>query len=196
MKLFLLRHGETFDNVQEFIVGHLPGKLTANGERQVLLPAQEFADKEINFSKIYCSDLHRTRQTFDILNQVNNFESPCEFTDEVRERFFGEYEGCYRADFVWEEETKKQFNYPKNGESVEELMNRAKAFLDKCMEKHMNQNVLVVSHGQFILALINTFMDRELKDLWGSSQIDNASINILEIDDDGTRKERINLSRV
>ena len=50
MKIYLVRHGETFDNVSGFIAGHLPGKLTENGKNQVIETGEKL--QNINFDKI------------------------------------------------------------------------------------------------------------------------------------------------
>jgi broad specificity phosphatase PhoE len=46
------------------------------------------------------------------------------------------------------------FEKPKNGESIDELNNRIRNFLQNIKKRYPNNNVLVVSHDTFIRNLI------------------------------------------
>jgi probable phosphoglycerate mutase len=54
-----VRHGQTFDNVDQIIAGHNPGKLTKIGIDQAHQTGTALKDAEFDY--IYVSDLNRTR---------------------------------------------------------------------------------------------------------------------------------------
>ena len=178
MKIYLVRHGETFDNVSGLIVGHLPGNLTEKGKKQSHNAGLDLMN--VNFDKVFCSDLNRTRETFNEIQNICEFDCPIEYTDKVRERFFGEYEGFYQNEFKWTKEDVMAFRNPKNGESCIDLMKRAEEFYEN-LKKSNFKNVLVVSHCLFLKALICVHEGKSLDDYLKMPEIENASVNIIEI---------------
>ena len=63
VNLWLVRHGETFANIQKIIQGQQGGELTKNGiEQAEKLGARLQTQK---FHKVFCSDLNRCRQTLE-----------------------------------------------------------------------------------------------------------------------------------
>lgn len=178
MKIYLVRHGETFDNVSGLIAGHLPGKLTEKGRKQSHNAGLDLMN--LKFDKVYCSDLARTRQTFDEIQNICNFECEIVYTEKVRERFFGEYEGFYQKEFKWTLEDVMAFRNPQNGESCNELLARANEFLEELKESQA-ESVLVVSHCQFLKAFLCAFNGSGLDEYFTMEDIKNASITIIEI---------------
>ena len=178
MKIYLVRHGETFDNVSGFIAGHLPGKLTENGKNQVIETGEKL--QNINFDKIFCSDLARTRETLDGILSQFEYKSEIEYTAQLRERFFGEYEGFFQDEFDWSLETLNAFRNPKNGESCEDLLKRAENFYESLCDLKF-ENILIVSHCQFLKAFLCVHNKSGLDEYFQMPEIKNASVTIIEI---------------
>jgi len=178
MKIYLVRHGETFDNVSGLIVGHLPGKLTDKGRKQSHNAGLDLMNVQID--KVFCSDLARTRETFDEIQNICEFDCQIEYTDKVRERFFGEYEGFNQKEFAWTKEDVMAFRNPVNGESCNELLIRANDFLES-LKKLKHKNILVVSHCQFLKAFICAIEGAGLDKYFTMEDIKNASITIVDI---------------
>ena len=63
--LYLVRHGQTKENLERIFQGHLPGTLTEEGIEQAKQLREEL--KDIKFDSIICSDLQRAVDTVDIL---------------------------------------------------------------------------------------------------------------------------------
>ena len=61
MRLLITRHGETEENVNGVIQGHLPGKLSKLGLEQIKKIANRLKDEKIDY--IYSSDLDRSSET-------------------------------------------------------------------------------------------------------------------------------------
>ena len=65
LRLCLVRHGETEENLQRLLQGHMPGTLTANGKQQAVLLRDRLCLD--NFDVILSSDLKRVTDTVRIL---------------------------------------------------------------------------------------------------------------------------------
>jgi len=61
MKLFITRHGETIENINNICQGHIEGQLSKEGINQAKKLANRFKDEQIN--AIYSSDLNRAVDT-------------------------------------------------------------------------------------------------------------------------------------
>ena len=59
--LYLMRHGETVDNVNQIMQGQTQGELTANGFRQASQVSEEWKDRHLD--AIVASDLKRSIDT-------------------------------------------------------------------------------------------------------------------------------------
>src|SRR5262249_54302924 len=82
MKLYLVRHGLTEENVSRVIQGWNPGKLSALGIEQAERLAWRL--KDVRFDAIYSSDSRRAADTARIIARFHN--SPIRFTAALRER--------------------------------------------------------------------------------------------------------------
>jgi len=132
--------------------GHLDVPLTEIGIQQAKLAAKELMG--ISFGGFYCSDLQRAFQTAEeIAQQINQ---PPQALFELRERNLGVLQG-----FTRHEATEKypnvidaylndpDFVIP-NGESSRAFMQRCMDTINKLAKHHLNQNILIVTHGGFV----------------------------------------------
>ena len=178
MRLIITRHGETVENRERIIIGHLQGKLSDLGKEQSKKLAKRLKDEKIDF--IYSSDLARAVDTAKIISKLHS-KSPVKFIEELREANWGEFEGKKRDEVGNPIESKQ-------GESIKQLYNRAKKVLDILFNKHKNDTVLIVTHGRFIRALICVITNKQPEEIITMDKIMNASINIFEIDEDRNHK--------
>ena len=138
--LYLVRHGETTDNVAQIMQGQLHGELTPNGIAQMEELAKDLAST--HFDAIISSDLRRTYDSAQIL--ANYWKMPVKTTTLLRERDWGDFTGRFIPDL-------KGLPMPDNVEKMGDLLERAKHFLNWIKENHPNQTILAVGHG-----IINT----------------------------------------
>lgn len=82
--------GESEYNVNKITQGHSESPLTDQGIAQAKRVANRL--KDIEFDKIYCSDLYRAKQTADEIIEYHSL-TPIEYTKEIREMYFGKFEG-------------------------------------------------------------------------------------------------------
>lgn len=184
MRLILVRHGQTEENVAKINQGHMPGKLTKQGIEQTKKLALRLKDEKID--KIFVSDLKRC---IDTAAEIIKFHPKAEVTYEpaVREQHLGIFEGkpygtmgkAAAAAGVDPYELK-----PEGGESFQELRKRISTFMEKLIKTEHDKTVLIVSHGGPISQfLIHYFKAPHEK--WDEYTHLNCAVTILEIDEKG-----------
>ena len=134
--LYLVRHGETKDNVARIMQGQSQGELTPAGITQM----EEFAISlsRIHFDAIISSDLQRAYDSAQILG--SEWNQPVQTTPLLRERDWGEFTGRFIPDL-------KGLPLPDNVEKMEDLLNRAKSFLEWTKTNYQGKTILAVGHG-------------------------------------------------
>jgi broad specificity phosphatase PhoE len=189
MKLIITRHGETTDNINDLVSGHLQGKLTENGIRQAKLLAKRLEKEKIDF--IYCSDLQRTKDTvFEILK---SHKVPVIYDPLLREKTQGIYDGKSNQEYQSHRDKSRHIARwrPEKGENFYDVKNRAKKFVDKLFLNHKSSDtILVVSHSGWITILFSYLLDiPRLKAF--RLKFDNATVSEVELKDDQKHKIRL-----
>ncbi|OTF70350.1 phosphoglycerate mutase-like protein [Euroglyphus maynei] len=161
--------GETNENNQAIIQGQKNTKLNETGRKQAQLLAKNFDSN--GFTRIYSSDLSRAYDTCSIL-----LSDHCKsiITDPLlRERSFGEMEGCQLKDLV-SKAREAGLSTPeyiaKGGESLADVHKRVIRFLQEKILVSVNpdERILIVSHGGVIRQMIEflvQFMPKNLNSL-------------------------------
>jgi len=171
MKLILTRHGETVENTQEIIQGHLPGRLSALGKIQAKKLAKRLRDEK--FSAIYSSDLKRAMDTAKEIAKYHK-NIPLYFIDHLRERNLGSYQGRKSGELDWE-------NIPPDVETLESMQKRAKEFLKKVHKKHHGETVLFIGHGGLNRAMLSVILKKPVKNFFTIEKPKNTSVYVIEI---------------
>lgn len=143
IKLYLVRHGKTSWNEKGIAQGHTDIELSENG----IKAANELA-KLIDINSIdvcLSSPLLRAKKTAEIITD-NKIDILCD--DLLIERNLGDFEGKR----VTLEKVRSHWNLrdvenPDHMETVEELMDRTKKFIDKIKKEYDNKTILVVTHA-------------------------------------------------
>ncbi len=185
MKLIITRHGETEENILGIIQGQLPGKLSALGIAQAKKVALRLKDEKIDY--IYSSDLART---LDTAKEIAKFHKkvPIELVKDLREKYFGQWQGKKKTDLGFSKTTDFSGFSPEDGETSEKIFNRAKRFLYKILTKHPNDTILIAGHTAINKALIAVIMNKTSKDIESIKNTSNASITVIEIDENKNHK--------
>lgn len=134
--LYLVRHGETKDNVAKILQGQGHGELTPVGIAQMEELAVSLS--EIHVDAIISSDLQRAYDSAQILN--HQWNQSVQTTSLLRERDWGDFTGRFIPDL-------KGLPLPENVEKMEDLLNRAKAFLEWVKNNYQGKTILAVGHG-------------------------------------------------
>ncbi len=148
--IYFIRHGQTDWNALSKCQGRRNLPLNENGIKQAQVAAESLAN--IKVDAYFCSPMLRTMQTFE--NAVGRKPKPSELDERLIERDFGEFEGLKRNEFdfagFWNVNSNQKFE---KAESVFDVENRARSFLEFVNKKYKDKNIVVVSHGGFGIVL-------------------------------------------
>lgn len=167
--LYLVRHGETVDNVRQIMQGQTQGELTEEGVRQ----ARELSERmaSVPFDAIVASDLKRSVDTAAIVAVPHG--KPVVTTPLLRERDWGGFTGRYIPDL-------QGVTWPDDIESLPDLQQRARQFLTWVGETYPDQRVLAVGHGIINKAIQAVHFRKEMKDV---ARMANCEVRELLIGD-------------
>lgn len=176
MKLYLVRHGETVENIEGIVQGQIEGRLSDGGIEQVKLIAKRFEHEAID--AIYSSDLARAADTAKEIHRYHP-NIPFHLVELLRERDFGPYDGKNGEEvgFDWD-------NMPPEVEPIEALYQRARTFLDEVYDAYPNGTILLVSHSGTLNALLSVLPGKSLEEE-DYFPLKNTSVTILEMTDAG-----------
>ena len=167
--LLIARHGETEWNAAGRIQGHTDIGLSDKGAEQAVLLGQRLSGLPIDVA--YSSDLRRTSQTARLAlgeRHVALNETPM-----LREYHKGEFEGMtlteIKAQFPDEypKYLEKNLDYfPKGGESTRAVSTRMAKIIGEIKSNHLDETVLIVSHGGALRAAMVSLLGMPLEGNW------------------------------
>ncbi len=174
MRLFIVRHGETFENKKHIHQGQLLGELNEIGKSEAEFVAEKLKNKNINFDHIFSSDLKRASDTSKIiLKQFSN--TPITFTTNLREGDWGSWTG------LTHQETKGLVQ-PLDSETLKEIFIRAKKILLSTLAEFNDKTILFVGHNGINKAIISNVLNIPLSKFNQIRKQLNNDIYELEID--------------
>ncbi|MDE1768551.1 MAG: histidine phosphatase family protein [Candidatus Micrarchaeota archaeon] len=187
MKLIIVRHGQTVENVTGVVQGHRHGRLTKKGVRQAKRAAYILKGKTIDVA--FSSDLRRTIHT---AREIVKFhEVPVYQLKELRERHAGVFEGRHRDELMADEKASgiSKLRYkPKGGESLTELRRRTEKFAKRINKKYKGRTVLIVTHGLVVKCLVSLYLKMPLKK---AAELRTTNGGILIIDVKGGKGKKL-----
>ena len=152
-EIILIRHGETEWNSQQRMQGHSDSDLSSVGQAQIQALGQWM--KNVPFDLIYSSDSLRAKQTAEAITQFSGHELKIDLR--LREKNLGVFEGLTSEEA--RERHPEVFRLFKTagskyvideGESTQQLQDRALEIVNEIRIKHPEERVLLVTHGGFI----------------------------------------------
>ena len=153
MEIIFIRHGETEWNSQQRMQGHSNSDLSSVGQAQIQALGQWM--KNVPFDHIYSSDSLRAKQTAEAITQFSGHELKIDLR--LREKNLGVFEGLTSEEA--RERHPEVFRLFKTagskyvideGESTQQLQDRALEIVNEIRIKHPEERVLLVTHGGFI----------------------------------------------
>ncbi len=163
--LYLVRHGETEDNVRQIMQGQTQGCLTEHGRQQ----AAEVRDqmRQLAVDAVVASDLRRSIQTATIIAEPHGL--PVVSTPLLRERDWGSFTGRYIPDL-------KDEVWPDDIETLDCLLQRAQRFLEYIVTNYKGQTVVAVGHGIVNKAIQAVFFRKSMNQV---QRMANAEVRML-----------------
>ncbi len=198
MKVFLIRHGESIQNIgkSEGIID--PDiYLTDKGKEQAYntgIKLREYLDKnniDISNSRMWVSPYLRTEQTAKAINESLNIKSVF-YDPRLVEKDFGIYDGIDPS--KWEEMDPIMFKWVDsryqsirgrffsrlpNGEAPFDVYNRVSTFIETIFRDDKDP-IFIVSHGATIRCLIMRWLHKDLNWYYDESLPTNGSVILID----------------
>lgn len=168
VRLYLMRHGETVDNVNRILQGQTDGRLNDNGLRMAEEASRRMAGEAIDV--FFSSDLGRCVDTCRIMARPHG--KPIVQTPLLRERDWGSFTGLYIPDLKGRE-------WPDDIETTEQMRMRAETFLHWIRAEYQGKTLLVVGHGIINLVILSILSGKPMRDI---QKMANAEVRLLIID--------------
>jgi broad specificity phosphatase PhoE len=179
--VFLVRHAETYGNIEGRFCGHSETELTPKGITQAQALGKRLASQR--FDAAYSSDLSRAHRT--ALYALEHHGSPLEpvLDPGLREMHYGEWESLEAREIAAQHrDLMREFFQCKvpapGGESVQQVRERVAGALRQRVSEHPDQTILVVSHGNAIMAMLAELLRIPHEASW-SFAVANTSITRL-----------------
>ena len=191
-EVVVIRHAETFGNVEGRFCGHSETELTPLGVLQAKALGRRLMGQQ--FDHAYSSDLSRALDT--ARHALEHHHKPIEplLDPRLREMYYGDWESLAytelnktQAEALRAWFTGKSFS-PPGGESLQDVRDRTAEAIRELVSKHSGERLIVVSHGQAIGALVAELLQVPLESTW-SFGVANTAITRLSF----SRRGRVTL---
>ena len=164
MKLLLIRHGESEDDILNAYGGWAEFHLTANGKKQLEKTAESISELGVTFEKILSSPLLRAQESAAIISKKIN--AHVELFEYVKERnTYGIMCGMVKAEarikYPWLVAAYENGDYVDGSEREEDTVTRAKKAFD-LIKARPEKNLAVLTHGVFLKALLPVILGKKL----------------------------------
>ena len=177
MIIYIVRHGQTEENLQRILQGNMPGTLTEQGKEQVQRAAEQLSKEGVKFTRIVSSDLKRAMDSAQIISDRLNL--PVIPMEILRERDWGKFTGMSIADAMDKYRVDGKWQFPEGTTETEEgIYERANKALVELQKQFADETIIVVTHGQFARNLIAAHFECTYHEV---ATFVNAEIRMLNI---------------
>jgi broad specificity phosphatase PhoE len=187
LNLYITRHGETQWNSESRLQGWKDSELTDNGKRNAVALGERL--KQIHFNAIYSSPIERAVKTAKLIRSHRMI--PIRLEEGLKEINFGDWEGKVKEEI--EQQSKQEFfdfwnaphlynHEPHKGESLTDLKCRIEQVLKNIIADNKDGNVLIVTHGVAIRAILSYFMNIPTEKWWEGPFIEGTSLTLAHYD--------------
>ena len=185
-QIIFLRHGQATNNTKRILSGRTPGvPLTDVGIKQAEQTAELL--ENMNISAIYSSPIQRAKHTAEIVGKHNSVDVTID--DRLIELDMGKFTGVsYDEIFtshgnIFMKFYNDELEIAHNGvETFADVKKRVLGIVNHVLEKHPDENVVLVTHMDPIKAMLSTIIDLSPTNLF-ELIIANASLNIFREQD-------------
>ncbi len=185
-QIIFLRHGQAKNNTERILAGRTEGvPLTDTGVRQAEHAAKLL--EHMSVSAVYSSPIQRAKHTAEIVGKHNSVDVIVD--DRLIELDMGKFTGMdYDEIFsshgnVFMKFYNGELEIAHNGvETFSQVKSRILSIVDHVLEKHPDENVVLVTHMDPIKAMLSTIVDLSPTNLF-ELIIANASLNIFREND-------------
>ena len=184
-RIFLVRHGQTESNRTGFYMGHSSEDLNDTGYNQ----AQQLSSKlsTLPIASIYTSPLRRTFSTATAIAGPHKLEPVA--VDGLIENYPGDWQGLHIDEIGrnWPDLWKQWRTDPTavalpNGETFEEVTERAVRAFNNILENNKGKHSIIVTHEIIVKVLVIHALGAPSY-IYRRFTIDNTSLSIVEVTD-------------
>jgi broad specificity phosphatase PhoE len=193
--VFLVRHGQTRSNTTGFYMGWSDEDLDDAGYAQVRSLSARLANQPI--AAVYTSPLRRTCTTAAILAEPHKLD--LEVLEDLIEIRLGDWQGLYRDEIRqrWPDLWQQVITDPSdaalpNGESFQQVTERAARAFETITSAHQNQQVAIVTHEVVVKVLVAHAALNTTNSIYRRFDVSNASLSIIRNIDGKTRLVTLN----
>lgn len=177
MKLYVIRHGRTNCNDEHKYNGRLDEDINETGVKQAKEAREKV--KALDIDLIICSPLVRTKHTCEIINEN---EVSVMYDNRIAERDTGTLTGNELGDFYKTDYWNYYSNKKIEGlETIPDLLERVKLFLNEIKVKYADKNVLLVTHGGVARAIYYYFNSLPTDGMLNAFNTKNCEIKEYEL---------------
>lgn len=192
--VFLVRHGQTKSNVTLYYMGWSNEDLSEIGYTQAHSLSSRLASLPI--ASVYSSPLQRTRATATILAKPHGLE--VETSDDLIEIQLGDWQGLHidevkqRWPELWQQSRTdpSEITMP-NGESFQQVTERAIRGFDKIVAANQDKQVIIVSH-EIVVKVLVAYALGVSNSIYRRFEINNASLSAIRVTDGKARLSTLN----
>lgn len=166
-KLYLVRHGETVDNVNQILQGQTPGMLNDKGREQAREVALRMKDAKID--AFVSSDLHRSIETCEIIAEPHGMQ--VRTTPLLRERDWGSFTGKFIPDL-------KDKTWPDDIETLADMKTRASKFMEWLKTEYPDKVVLAIGHGIINKAIQSVYTGKPMNEIQKMKNADVVELSL------------------
>jgi broad specificity phosphatase PhoE len=162
-RLGLVRHGQTYANIEHVWHGQTDTALTEQGQRQARLLGRHF-HHYMQPEVVYASPLQRARLTAEAI--AGQFGIPVRLDPRLMEFNLGDWEGATfeslrGAGNVMEQLVRNPDFTAPNGESQNLVKKRMVEAIEEITHRHPQQNIVIVAHGVSIGIALSHLIDED-----------------------------------
>lgn len=188
MRLYLVRHGESYSNTGGTVMSYTDMPLTEKGKEQARLAGRSMREKLKTDTPMYafCSDLSRTQQTGEAFLEQLVRAPVLRETVDLTEMNLGDMEGMtWPARMAAYPDIKTDVGLSEavipGGESFQDVKKRCLRFVAKQLSSlEEDAVVLIFSHGLTLRVLVNTLLGRPDTDVNRLNWMENTAITEIE----------------
>lgn len=195
-RFLLIRHGESMWNGERRIQGNQDPPLSPRGRRQAELLARLLGVHLPRAAAVYASPLRRAAETAEAVRAATGlpvFPEPA-----LREMCLGKWEGMTVPEIqtafpgTYEGWLADPLAHPApGGEHLEAFARRVTDAFERMQAAHPGRDLILVSHGGPIKALLCHVLGLEVRSLFRIKQ-DNTAVSLVEVDDATRRVVLVN----
>lgn len=182
-EFYIVRHGETDSNTRQACLGLKDAEMNEKGQEQVRRLALRL--KDVSFDAVYASPLSRTMETAQTITK-----NPIIMNYGFIERDFGiwddmtfeEIEIEYPKEYTEWQNDFYHYSVPR-GESSAHVQERVSKALDRILEKHKDERILIVTHLGAARHILSHLLGLSLEESW-CFFVENGKYATVEIKND------------